>query len=110
MKNYTYFLIYLFSYFASIFMFDYLAWKRKHLQQFVDLYCFEISNVDLLALKGTPLPSRSCVLPDTVCKCVSADMFLVSITLWSPVEVILCRLPIIAKLRRVTSEVISALL
>jgi hypothetical protein len=69
-------------------MFDYLAWKRKHLQQFVDLYGFEISDLDLLALKDTPPPSRSCVLPDAACKCTSADMFLVSITVWSLVELI----------------------
>jgi hypothetical protein len=71
-------------------MFDYLAWKRKRLQQFVDLYGFEISNLDLLALKDTPLPSRSCVLPDVVCKRISADMFLVSITVFSLLEVMLC--------------------
>jgi hypothetical protein len=71
-------------------MFDYLAWKRKHLQQFVDLYGFEISDLDLLALKDTPPRSRSCVLPDTICKRISGDMFLVSITVWSLVEFILC--------------------
>ena len=90
MNNYKYYMVFLFSYIASILMFDYLAWKRKHLQPFVDVSGFEISNLDLLALKDTPLPSDLCVLPDTVCKRVSADMFLVSITVWSPVEVIAC--------------------
>jgi hypothetical protein len=101
MKNYTYFVTFMFSYFASIFMFDYLAWKRKHLQQFVDLYGFEIIILDLLALKDTPLPSSSCVLPDTVCKCISADMFLVSIIVWSFVEVILSSSELIDGVRSV---------
>jgi hypothetical protein len=83
-----YFVVFVFSYFAGIFMFNYLAWKREHLQQFVDLYGFEMSNLDLLALKDTPHPSHSCVLPDTICKRVSADMFLVSIIVWSSMEVI----------------------
>jgi hypothetical protein len=69
-------------------MFDYLAWNCKHLQQFVDLSSFEISDLDLLALKDTPPPSRSCVLPNTICKYFSGDMFLVSITVWSPVQLI----------------------
>jgi hypothetical protein len=98
MKNHTYFVVFIFSYFAGILMFDYLAWKRKNLQQFVDLYSFDISNLDL-ALKDTPLPSRSCVLPDTICKRVSTDMFLVSITVWSPVEVIFCGQLIIDEVR-----------
>lgn len=69
-KNYMYFVIFLFSHLAVISMFNYLAWKHVH------------------ALKDTP-PSPSCVLPDTACKHISADMFLVSITLWSPVAFIL---------------------
>ena len=91
MKNYTYFVIFIFSYFAGIFMFDYLAWKRKYLQQFVDLCGFEISNLDVLALKDT-LPSRSCMLHDTACKRVATDMFLVSITVWSQMEAMWCGL------------------
>jgi hypothetical protein len=80
-------------------MFDYLVWKRKYLQQFVDIYGFEISNLDL-ALKDT-LPSRSCVLPDTVCKRISTDMFLVSITVWSHMDVIWCGQAIIHEVRSV---------
>lgn len=82
-------------------MFAYLAWKRKHLQQFVDLYDFEIGNLDLLALKDAPFPSRLCVLPDTVCRRISADMFLVSITVWSLVELILCGQFILGEVRTV---------
>jgi hypothetical protein len=90
MKNHMYFVIFIFCHFAGILMFDYLAWKRKHLQQFVNQCGFEICNLDLLALKDTSLPSRLCVLPDTVCKSVSTDMFLVSITVWSPLELLWC--------------------
>ena len=90
MKNHTYFVIFIFSYFVVVLMFDYLAWKRKHLQQFVDLSGFEISDLDILLLKDTPPPSRSCALPDIICERISGDMFLVSITVWSLVELILC--------------------
>ena len=87
MKNHTYFVIFLFSRVAVISVFNYLAWKRKHFQQFIDLCGFEISNLDL-ALKDIPLPSRSCALPDTVCKGVSVDGFLVFITLFFSLEVL----------------------
>jgi len=97
--------MFLFSYFVGIFMFNYLVWKRKHLQQFVALYGFEISNLDLLALKDTSLPSRSCMLPDTICKCVSADMFLVSITAWSLIDAIWCGLQIIREVWTMLREI-----
>src|SRR6267154_1007098 len=98
MKNHTYFVVFLLSRLAAILMFDYLVWKRKHLQQFVDLCGFE-SNLDILASKDTPPPSRSCVLPNTVCKRVSTDMFLISITVYSLLEVIYCGLYIIDEVR-----------
>jgi hypothetical protein len=70
-------------------MFNYLVWKRKHPRQFINLFTFEKKLLDLLSLKDTPLPSGSCVLTYTVCKLTSADMFLISVALWSAIELIL---------------------
>jgi hypothetical protein len=67
-KNYIYSVVYGLSNLAVVPIFLYLVWTH------------------LLGLKDTPTPSRSCVLPHAVCKLISADIFLVSVAVWSVLQ------------------------
>ena len=73
---------------VGVLIFDYLVWTRKHHRHSVNPFVFNGACADLLALMDTALSSPSCVLPDAVCKVMSADMFIVSIALWSTVQLL----------------------
>jgi len=68
---------------AAVLIFDYLVWIRKHRRHFPILFTLINPDVDLRNLKHSPFSVRSCLLPHTVCKAMSADMFLISIAVWS---------------------------
>ncbi|KAF8498213.1 ankyrin repeat-containing domain protein [Russula emetica] len=69
-NNYVYFVVFILSLLAGVVMFDYLVWKH------------------LLALKDVPLSSHPCVLPRRVCKFMSGDMFLISVSVWSTLQLV----------------------
>ena len=68
---------------AGILVFDFLVWTRKPRGQSVNFIQTKEISADLLGLKDTPVPSPSCVLPYAACKLMSADMFLISVAVWS---------------------------
>jgi len=69
-RNYIYFIVLTASLIAGVLIFDYLVWRH------------------LLTLKDLPMPARSCLLSHSFCKVISADMFLISITVWSTLNLV----------------------
>jgi hypothetical protein len=82
-KNHLYFMI-----FTCVLVFDYLVWTRKYDRHTINPFAFNCAYADLLALMDTALSSPSCVLPDAVCKVMSADMSLISVALRSTLQAI----------------------
>ncbi|KAI0283152.1 hypothetical protein BC826DRAFT_1061541 [Russula brevipes] len=64
-KNHIYFLAFMVSLIAGIVIFDYLVWTYSTVRM------------------NGPLPAPSCVPDYAVCELMSADMFLISIAIWS---------------------------
>ncbi|KAF8460709.1 hypothetical protein DFH94DRAFT_790394 [Russula ochroleuca] len=85
-KNHMSFMAFILSVVIGVLVFDYLVWTRRHRQHLVTSFHVEKTCADLLALKDIPLPSRSCVLPYAVCELMSADMFLISVAVWSTLQ------------------------
>jgi hypothetical protein len=50
---------------------------------FYAIFVIDEIRADLLTLKNLPIPARSCLLSRSFCKVISADTFLISITVWS---------------------------
>jgi hypothetical protein len=81
-------MIFILSLVVGVLVFDYLVWTRKHHRRSINHFAFNCACADLLALMDTALSSPSCVLPDAVCKLMSADMFLFSVALWSTLQLL----------------------
>ena len=77
---------------AGVLMFDYIVWTRKYHRRPITLsyLILRILCVDLLTLDDTPLSARSChgVLRHEACRLTPADLFLVSISIWSTLQLV----------------------
>ncbi|KAH9956702.1 ankyrin repeat-containing domain protein [Russula dissimulans] len=69
-KNYKYFIFTMVSIIACVSFFDYLSWTH------------------LLSSKNASSPRFSCLLPHALCRLTSAETFLISIAVWSTLQVL----------------------
>ncbi|KAI0252315.1 ankyrin repeat-containing domain protein [Lactifluus subvellereus] len=71
-KNHIYFIISMGSLTAGVLIFDYIVWTH------------------LLTLDDAPLPAHSChgVLPHEACRLTPTDLFLVSVSIWSTLQLV----------------------
>jgi len=69
-RNYIFFIVLMASFIACVIIFDHLVWRY------------------FLTLKNLPIPARSCLLSHSFCEVISADMFLISITVWTTLNLV----------------------
>ena len=81
-------MLFILSLVVGVLVFDYLVWTRKYHKYSINPFKFNCACADLFALMDTAHSSLSCVLPDAVCKVMSTDMFLISVTLWSTLQLL----------------------